>query len=92
MRDRWARYDRYGCLHSICGAHVIRDLTYEDEQQGQAWAGDLKEVLLGMHAAACQWREREATRLPPLERDEWVSQYARCAGTRLCHSATSWAG
>ena len=75
MRDRWASYDRYGCLHSICGAHVIRDLTYEYEQQGQVWAGDLKEVLLGMHAAACQWRERGATRLPTLERDEWVSQY-----------------
>jgi transposase len=75
MRDRWASYDRYGCLHSIYGAHVIRDLTYEYEQQGQAWAGDLKEVLLGMHAAACQWREWEVTRLPPLEHDEWVSQY-----------------
>ncbi len=75
MRDRWASYDHYGCLHSICGAHVIRDLTDEYEQQGQAWAGDLKEVLLGMHMAACQWREQGATRLPTLERDEWVSQY-----------------
>jgi hypothetical protein len=50
-------------------------LTYEHEQQGQVWAGEMKEVLLGMHAAACQWRERGATRLPALERDEWVIQY-----------------
>src|SRR5713226_8294068 len=28
-----------------------------------------------MHTAACQWREQGATRLPTLERDEWVSQY-----------------
>jgi transposase len=75
MRDRWASYDRYRCLHSICGAHVVRDLTYEHEQLNQAWAGELKEVLLGMHAAACEWRERGATCLPTLERDEWVSQY-----------------
>jgi hypothetical protein len=75
MRDRWASYDRYGCLHSICGAHVMRDLTYEHEQQGQDWAGDLKDVLLGMHAAACQRREQGATCLPALERDDWVSQY-----------------
>jgi transposase len=27
MRDRWASDDHYGCLHSTCGAHVIRDLT-----------------------------------------------------------------
>ena len=75
MRDRWASYDRYRCWHSICGAHVLRDLTYEHEQQGQVWAGEIKEILLGMHAAACQWRERGATRLPALERDEWVIQY-----------------
>jgi len=75
MRDRWASYDSYGCLHSICGAHIIRDLTYEYEQHEQAWAGEMKEVLLGMYAAACEWRERGATRLPMLERDDWVIQY-----------------
>jgi transposase len=75
MHDRWASYDRYRCLHSICGAHVLRDLTYEQDQRGQAWAAELKEVLLGMHAAACYWREQGASCLPQLERDEWVSQY-----------------
>lgn len=75
MRDRRASYDRYGGLHSICGAHIVRDLTYEDEQRGQVWAGELKDVLLGMHAAACHWRERGATCLPALERDDWVIEY-----------------
>jgi transposase len=75
MRDRWASYDRYRCLHSLCGAHVVRDLTYEHDHQGQAWAGELKEVLLGMHEAACYWREQGAIGLPPLERDEWIAQY-----------------
>jgi hypothetical protein len=35
----------------------------------------MKEVLLGMHVAACEWREQGATCLPTLERDDWVSQY-----------------
>jgi hypothetical protein len=34
----------------------------------------MKEVLLGMHVAICQWRERGVTRLPPLEHDDWVIQ------------------
>jgi len=75
MRDRWASYDRYHCLHSICGAHVVRDLTYEHEQREQDWAGAMKEVLLGMHEAACSWCEQGATCLPSLERDEWIAQY-----------------
>jgi hypothetical protein len=74
MRDRWASYDQYHCAHSICGAHLLRDLTFVEEQH-QDWAGDLKDVLLGMYEAAREWRERGATRLPLSERDEWVGQY-----------------
>ena len=36
--------------------------------------GELKDVLLGMSAAACQWRERGVTGLPTLEREDWVIQ------------------
>jgi transposase len=75
MRDRWASYDHYGGLFCICGAHVVRDLTYEHEQQGQTWAGELKELLLGMHQAACEWRKGGAARLPLLEREEWLIHY-----------------
>jgi transposase len=74
MRDRWASYDQYGCAHSVCGAHLLRDLTFVEEQH-QDWAGDLKAVLLGMYEAAREWRERGARRLPAHERDEWVGQY-----------------
>ncbi len=74
MRDRWACYDHYRCAHSICGAHLLRDLTFVEEQH-QQWAGDLKEVLLGMYETAREWRERGATRLPAEVRDEWVGQY-----------------
>jgi transposase len=75
MRDRWASYDRYACAMSICIAHLLRELTYLQEQEQQDWAGQMKAVLLGMHAAAQEWRERGASALPPLERDEWVAQY-----------------
>lgn len=74
MRDRWASYDQYPCAHSVCGAHLLRDLTFVQEQH-QDWAGDLKEVLLGRDEAAREWRERGASRLPLQERDEWVGQY-----------------
>src|SRR5260370_26758767 len=35
--------DSRNCLHSICGAHLLRDLTCEQEQEGQVWAGEMKE-------------------------------------------------
>jgi transposase len=75
MRDRWASYDRYDCEMSLCLAHLLRELTYLDEQQQQEWAGALKEVLLGMHAASHEWRVRGARHMPEVERDEWLAQY-----------------
>lgn len=75
MRDRWASYDRYTCAMSICVAHLLRELTYLEEQEQQDWAGEMKAVLLGMHDAAQEWREQGASALPALERDEWVAQY-----------------
>jgi transposase len=70
MRDRWASYDRYSCAMSLCGAHLLRELTYLEEQEQQAWAGDVKAVLLDMHAAAQEWRARGARQVPAWERDE----------------------
>jgi len=75
MHDRWKSYDGYACAHSLCAAHLIRELTFLAEEDQQAWAADLKDVLLSMHAAAQEWRERGACCVPLQERDEWVAQY-----------------
>jgi transposase len=75
MRDRWVSHDRYRCAMSNCAAHLLRELTYLEEQEQQDWAGQMKVLLLEMHAAADEWRKLGASALPPLERDEWVAQY-----------------
>jgi transposase len=73
--DRWASYDAYrSCQHSWCGAHLVRDLTFLAEQQ-QAWAGALRDLLLAMHHAVEQWRERGAVQVPLHEQAEWMAQY-----------------
>jgi transposase len=47
MHDGLASYWQYGqCAHALCNAHHLRELTFVDEQLGQAWAKDLKDVLL----------------------------------------------
>jgi transposase len=34
------------CIHSLCNAHLQRELTYIDEEMGQSWAGDMIRLLL----------------------------------------------
>ena len=45
VHDGWIAYKALECQHALCNAHHLRELTYLLEQQGQAWAGDMIEVL-----------------------------------------------
>jgi transposase len=43
--DGLAAYRLLDCMHSCCNAHHLRELTYLLEEQQQAWAGDMIELL-----------------------------------------------
>jgi transposase len=44
--DHWKPYYCYTqCLHSLCNAHHLRELTRAWEQDGQTWAKQLKDFL-----------------------------------------------
>jgi transposase len=75
IHDRWASYEQYACLHSLCKAHLLRDLTFLAEEAGQAWAAELKILLTDLHAAVAEWQQRGVRRLPSPEREEWLAQY-----------------
>ena len=75
MHDRWMSYDHYACQHSVCGAHLCRELTFLAEHDQELWATQMKELLLLMLTATQEWRARGAERVPKEERDEWVAQY-----------------
>jgi transposase len=47
VRDGWKPYQALGCLHSLCNAHHLRELTavYEQAPEQQAWAKDLIALL-----------------------------------------------
>ncbi|MCA1565960.1 MAG: IS66 family transposase [Acidobacteria bacterium] len=48
VHDGWLSYTFYPkCRHALCGAHILRELTYFTElsEETKAWAGPLKELL-----------------------------------------------
>jgi transposase len=75
IHDRWASYDQYACLHSLCKAHLLRDLTYLAEEAGLAWAADLKILLTDLHAAVGEWQQQGRRGVPSPEREEWLARY-----------------
>lgn len=45
VHDHWKPYYRYDCTHSLCNAHHLRELTRAWEQDKQAWAKEMHELL-----------------------------------------------
>jgi transposase len=45
VHDGWIPYKALQCQHALCNAHHLRELTYLLEEQDQAWAGDMIELL-----------------------------------------------
>ena len=45
VHDGWIPYKALECQHALCNQHHLRELTYLLEEQGQAWAGDMIELL-----------------------------------------------
>lgn len=49
-RDGWESYYHYNCTHSLCNAHILRDLVGIKERFEQTWADDLASLLCKVKA------------------------------------------
>jgi transposase len=66
VHDGRLRYRAFGCEHALCNAHHLRELIYIEEAYQQAWAGQMKALLLKMKAWVQAARTRGASQLDPL--------------------------
>jgi len=46
VHDFWKSYYRYDCQHSLCNAHLLRDLVFIKERFEQNWSEELIDLLL----------------------------------------------
>jgi len=49
VHDHWKSYFKLACQHALCNSHHLRELAFAHEQEGQAWAKlmiDLLESIL----------------------------------------------
>jgi len=76
VHDGWKPYRHYtACRHALCNIHHLRELTFLEEAYHQAWAKELKGLLLEMKAAVEQARTRGDERLPDAERRAFIARY-----------------
>ena len=76
VHDGWFSYTHYpDCRHALCGAHLLRELTYFEElsEVTKAWAAPLKELLLEMKGVA----ERGGAHVLAWQVEELTARYDR---------------
>jgi len=63
IHDCWASYLAYNhCGHGLCGAHLLRELTFIVEAQGYAWARNMKRLLQQSSRLVAQRKRKKLTR------------------------------
>jgi len=75
VHDGWRSYWQYLCQHGLCNVHHLRELTFLEEERQQAWASEMKELLLESKAAVEQARAQGRSSLHPLEVADWKARY-----------------
>ncbi|HEY1888977.1 MAG TPA: IS66 family transposase [Steroidobacteraceae bacterium] len=62
IHDCWASYLAYEhCGHGLCGAHLLRELTFIVEADGYPWAKNIKRLLQETCAQVAQRKRKKIT-------------------------------
>ena len=75
IHDGWSAYRHYGCEHSLCNSHHLRELTAIFEQQQQEWAGKMKSLLLEIKHTVDTARDRGKPSLHLLAECAFAGRY-----------------
>jgi transposase len=77
VHDALSGYFPYPCGHSLCNAHLLRDLTAVRELTRQHWPARLTALLVKIKTAVERARTKGQPHLTRRRLNEFIAQYAR---------------
>lgn len=88
--DGWKPYFGYECDHALCNAHHLRELQWVIDFKSQAWAREMKKLLLEIKRKV----EKRGGVLKPPRQQEYVEKYRQVIrqGKRECPMTLSTKG
>ena len=77
VHDGWSSYQHYGCLHALCNAHHLRELTAVCEHEGQVWAGKMHALLVESYRIVEGAKQQKRLRVHPLQQARLEARYRK---------------
>jgi transposase len=77
IHDHFPPYLNYSCDHALCNAHHLRELTFIHEQKHQAWAGEMKQLLVKIKQTVDQAAATGANALSTAQQRKFERTYDR---------------
>jgi transposase len=77
VHDFWDPYLKYDCNHAFCNAHLLRELIFLHEEQGQKWAEAMIDHLVTIKTAVDTARDAGLGALPAEDLDRFQQHYLR---------------
>jgi transposase len=75
VHDCFASYWNYDCIHSLCNAHLLRELAFIDQRTGQRWAKEMILLLLEIKNVVDLRRIDKKGLLPKGELSKYIRRY-----------------
>jgi transposase len=83
VHDSLICYLKYACVHALCNAHYLRELTFIFEHDGQLWAKEMKALLLEIKERVGQAHEQGMPSLPESTKQEFERRYSELLQTGI---------
>jgi len=86
IHDAWAPYYIFeDCVHFLCNAHHLRELTFVFEQHREKWAGRMHALLLEIHRAVYEYKQSGKEALSRYLLEKFEAEYSQIitAGKKL---------
>jgi transposase len=75
VHDCWKPYWQLDCVHALCNAHLLRELTFLLETTDQAWNQRMIDLLLTANDTCREARQRGAKALTPDQIGQIMADY-----------------
>jgi transposase len=88
VHDALGGYFRYPCGHSLCNAHLLRDLTALSELTRQRWPTRLIDLLLKIKTGVERAQAKGQLQLTPRRLKDFTAQYDQLVQSGLRANTT----